>query len=89
MQWLTFEDANDQRFQVRGTPAPQMIEIAADLQRLSNKIPIPGYYLEEGNVPSPSYQWHAWIGHRPIILECEAKLPGNAPGRVFIHTRCS
>ncbi len=69
-----------------GKPAPQIIEIAADLRRLSNEIPIPGHYLEEGDVPSPSYQWYAWIGHRPIILEREAQLPGDVPGRVFIHT---
>jgi hypothetical protein len=86
MQWLTLEEATNQKLQIRGTPVPQMIELPADLKRLTSEMPIPGRFMAMGDIPSPSYQWYAWIGSRPIILECEASVQADIPGRVFLHT---
>lgn len=86
MHWMTFEEATERRFQVRGTPVPQQIELLADVKELSNEIEVPGRFMEMGDIPGPSFQWYAWIGDRPIILEREAKVGEGIPERVFIHT---
>lgn len=88
MEWLTPEQALAQNFKVRGSPTPQYLEFPANVDQLASQIPTPAYFDEIGIVPSPSYQWFARIGERPIIVEQEKEgvIPG---GRAFIHTNIS
>lgn len=85
MLWLKRDDANAQNFQVRGSPTPQEIEFPAYCDKLKAQIPLEPYFEQEGFIPGPSYQWYAWIGKRPLILECERRDAGVSH-RVFVHT---
>lgn len=85
MEWLTLEQAVDQKFQVYGSPEPQCLELPADLGALPVEIPLPGHFVEMGICPAPSHQWYGRIGGRPIIVERE-KETVDGRERVFIYT---
>jgi hypothetical protein len=86
MRWLTLDEAIAQGFQVRGSPLPQVIELAADSEKVAAQIPVPPRHLEMGDIPGPSCQWYGLIGERAVILEGERSKHALVPDRIFVHT---
>lgn len=75
MLWLTLDEVNAQNFQVRGSPTPQEIVFPADLDKLKAQIPLDRTLRTRDLYRVHRYQWFAWIGRRPLILEWRVAHP--------------
>ena len=80
MRWLTFDQSIAQGIKVCGNP-PQYLEFPVDGNALTGEIPAEAHFEKEGIAPGPSFQWYAWIGERPLIIE---RVTPDSHDRVFV-----
>jgi hypothetical protein len=67
MEWIKYEELDDQQFQVRGSP-PQYVEFPCDVTELTAQIPTKPHFEEEGFIQGPTLLWFATIAGRPLII---------------------